>query len=246
MAQRTGTNILALARIHAQDNDVNSNFGVIAADALILLNDVLMRWTTNVRVKDKYIGGTATGLSFSSGEVYKETGDNTLVGMRIAEFASFHPASVGTVAFPLAPALERVTVEQIQVLLGYDGDTALTAAASDWTHVAAEKTQDATAAGVEKWRVWAYPVINRSRFLTVNVPVYTQLAAIGDIPDIEESDANTVARFLAWEIAGLKRETDQAFLNKILAPIDPAIVQAMNGGAIAGAMLQDYVDWRDY
>lgn len=246
MAQRTGTNLLALARVHGQDNDVNGNFGVIAADALLLTNDVLMRWTTNVRVKPKYIGASVSGLTFASGDVYKETGDNTVAAMRISEFSSFHPSNSATLAFPLAMQLERVTVDEIQSLLNFDGDNALAAAASEWTHVAAEKTQDATAAGVEKWRIWAYPVINRTRYMTVRSPVYTQLAAITEIPDIEESDFNTVARFLGWEIARLKRETDASFLASILAPIDPEIVQAMNGGAIAGEMLQDRVDWRDW
>lgn len=245
MAQRTGTNILSLARVYAQDNDSNSNFAVGAADALLLLNDVLMRWSFNVRSKPKYVAATTTGLSFASGDVYKETGDNTGTTMRISEFESFHPAAASTLAFPLPDALTRVTVDEIRGLLNYDGDTALTGTASEWTHVAAEKTQDATAVGAEKWRVWGYPVINRTRHMTVRATVYTQLAAIGDIPDIEEADANVVARLLAWEIARLKKEVDAKFLDSIIAPVPPEVVQQMHGGAPKAAQLQDHVIQRN-
>lgn len=246
MAQRTGTQILALARVFAQDNDASNNFAVGASDALLLLNDVLMRWSTNVRSKPKYLAATTTGLSFASGDVYKETGDNTGSTMRISEFESAHPAAANTLSFPLPDGLERVTVDEIRAMLGFDGDTALTPAASEWTHFAAEKTQDATAAGAEKWRVWAYPVINRTRHLTVRCPVYTQLSAIGDTPDIEEGDASVVARFLAWEIAGLKREKNPGDRNRILEPVPSELVVQMHGGAVADALKQDKPDWKDF
>ncbi len=246
MAQRSGTNILALARVYAQDNDSSNNFAVGASDALLLLNDVLMRFTTHVKSKPKYVAATVSGLSFSSGEVYKETGDATATGLRFSEFAAFHPSNSSSLTFPVAPQLERVTVEVIQEMLGYDGDTALSATSSEWTHVAAEKTQDATATGQEKWRVWAYPVINRTRHLTVLAPVYTQLASISDTPDLDEVDANHVARLLAWEMARLKKEAPGAFLDSILAPMPKEVVQQMYGGAVASALAQDRVEWRDW
>jgi hypothetical protein len=246
MAQRTGTNILSLARIYAQDNDASGNFSTGAADALVMLNDVLMRWSFNVKSKPKYLAATTTGLSFSANDVYKETGDNTGSTMRISGFESFHPAAANSLSFPLPPALEIVTVDEIRELLGYTGDVALSGAASEWTHVAYEKTQDATSAGAEKWRVWAYPVINRTRYLTVRAPVYTQITLISDIPDIEEADVNMVARFLAFDIASLKKETDAKFLSSILAPVPPGLVQQMHGGAVLASQLQDRVEWRDW
>jgi len=213
----------------------------------VLLNDVLMRWTTNVRSKPLYLGASTTGLTFTSGDAFVVLGDNTASGMRISEFESFHPSNSSTLSFPLAPALQRVTVAEIQELLGYDGDTALSASANEWTHVAAEKTQDATATnGVEKWRVWAYPVINRTRYMNVRAPVYTQLSALTGTPDIEDADANTVARFLAYEIAALKGEASQSKRESILALVPKEVVQQMNGGAIAAALAQDKPDWRDW
>jgi hypothetical protein len=245
MAQRTGTEILALARDLAMDNDANSNFGVGAASALLKLNDVLMRWTTNVRSKPVYLAATTTGLSFSSGNVYKETGDNTASTRRITAFHSFHPAASDTLSFPLPRALEVVTVDRIREMLGFDGDTTLTAQAPEWTHVAYEKTQDATSAGAEKWRVWAYPVINRTRHLTVQATAYTQIASIGDIPDIEENDANAVARFLAWDI-GVANGLPQRQLDAIMAPIPRNVIEQMHGGVALSTPLQDTVDWRDW
>ena len=246
MAQRSGTNILALARVYAQDDDGANNYAVGASHALLLLNDVLMRFTANGLSKPKYIGASVTGLTFASGDVYKETADNTGTAMRITEFESFHPANSATLGFPTSPALQRVTVAEIVEMLGFDGDTALTPQASEWTHVAAEKTQDVTAAGVEKWRVWAYPVINRTRYLTVRVPVYTQLAQISDVPDLEEVDANHVARLLAWEMARLKKEASPAFLDSILAPVPKEVIQQMRLGSVADALAQDRVDWKDW
>jgi hypothetical protein len=245
MAQRTGTAILALARDIAGDNDAAGNFGVGAAAALLKLNDVLMRWTTNVKSKPIYIAATTTGLSFSSGDVYKETSDNTAATKRITAFHSFHEAAANTLSFPLPPALDVKTVDEIRALLNYDGDTALSPQANHWECVAYEKTQDATAAGADKWRVWAYPVINRTRHMTVLATAYTQIGAIGDIPDIDEHDANAVARFLAWEL-GKANRIPQAHLDAILAPLDPTIVQQMHGGVIASTPLQDSVDWRDW
>lgn len=245
MAQRTGTAILTLARDLALDNDASTNYGVGAASALLKLNDVLMRWTTNVRSKPIYIAATTTGLSFSSGDVYKETSDNTASTKRITAFHSFHEAAANTLSFPLPPALEVVTVDRIRELLNYDGDTALSAQADHWQAVAYEKTQDATAAGADKWRVWAYPVINRTRHMTVQATAYTQLSVIGDTPDIDENDANAVARFLAWEIATANR-APQALIDSIIAPLPRNIIEQMHGGVALSTPLQDAVEWRDW
>jgi len=244
--QRTCANIISLARVFAQDNDSASNYAVNDADALTLLNDVLMRWTYNVRSKPIYLDASATGITFNSGDAYVVTNDNTQSTMRILEFESFHPSNSSTLSFPLAPALQRVTVAEIQELLGYDGDTALSASANEWTHVAAEKTQDAATSPIEAWRIWAYPVINRTRYMNVRAPVYTQFTSSTGVPNIEEADANTVARFLAYEIAALKGEASQSKRDAILALVPKEVVQQMNGGAIAAALAQDKPDWRDW
>lgn len=245
MAQRTAAALITRARQHANDNDSSLNYGVSDTLALAYCNDVLMRWSFNVRSKPVYLAATTTGLTFSAGDVSKVTGDNTASTMRISGFESFHSAASSSLSFPLPPALDVVTVDEIREMLRYDGDNALAQAATDWTHVAYEKTQDATAAGAEKWRVWAYPVINRTRYLTVRAAVYTQVSASSETPDIEEADWDVLARFLAFEIAKSNRMPGD-FMDNILALVPRDVVDQMHGGAVYGAQLQDRVVWRDW
>ena len=238
MAQETGTLILARARIKAQDNDSNSNFAVGAADALILLNDVLVSLSNNLRTKPKWLGATTTGLTFNAGDMSVVTS----ITADLTEFESFHPAGSASLTYPITPALERVSVQTILEMFGYDGNTALTQSASEWTHVAAEKAQSDTAAsGLEKWRVWAYPVINRQRFLTARAPMPVTISAIGDYPELDTVDSRVVSSILAYKIAKLKRESDQGFLNGIIEEIPVEYRQAAYGTAIRASQLHDRV-----
>ena len=242
MAQETGTLILARARIIAQDNDASSNFAVGAADALIMLNDILVSLSNNQRVKTKTIAGTTSGLTFTSGTVSKVTTADILA----TEFETFHASASSALSYPLAPALTRVSVQEIMQMLNYDGTTALTAQASEWTHVAAEKTQDDTNAGVEVWRVYGYPVINTTRSMTVKAIIPTTIATIGLIPDLDVVDSRVVSRLLAYELAKLKKEVSPEFLAGILAPVPKDILRLAYGDAVRANQLQDRileVDW---
>ena len=124
-------------------------------------------------------------------------------------------------------------------MLDYNGDTALAVSDSEWTHVAAEKAQSDTAgSGLEKFRVWGYPVINRTRYMTIRAPMPVTIAAIGDYPDIDTVDSRVVSRLLAYEMAKLKKEVSAAFLQGILSLIPGNILQQVYGGAVRGSQLQ--------
>lgn len=237
MAQETGTQILARARIHAQDNDANSNFAVGAASALILLNDVLVSMNNNSKTKTKTIAASTTGLTFASGDASKLISD-----VDITEFESFHPSGSSGLSYPLAPAIDRISVQDMMAFLGYDGDHTLGAAASEWSFVAAEKTQDDTAAsGVEKWRVYGWPVINRTRSIHVKAVVPVTISAIGDYPDLDVVDSRIASFLLAYKIAKLKKETSQAFLNNILEEVPPEMRPQNYGAGVRASQLQDGV-----
>lgn len=241
--QETGTQILARARIIAQDNDSASNFSVNAANALIILNDILMTLSTHFKGQPKWLGASTTGLSFSAGDVSVIT---SATCPSLNEFESFHPSNSSSLTYPIAPALERVSVQQMLEMLGYDGDNALAQTAADWTHVAAERAQSDTAAnGVEKWRVWAYPVINRTRHLTVRAPLPVTISAITDYPDLNVVDSRTVSRLLAYEIAKLNKESSADFLEGILSPVPRGVRQLMYGGNLTASQLQDHVIQRN-
>jgi len=239
MAQETGTQILARARVIAQDNDGSGNYAVSAADALVLLNDVLYALSNNARVKPKWIAATTSGLTFNAGD---SSALAALSATEMNEIESFHPSNSSSLTYPISPALTRVSVQTILEMLNYDGDHALAQGASEWTHVAAESPQSDTAAsGADKWRVWAYPVINRTRYLTMRVPVAVQITAIGDYPDLGHYDSRVVSSLLAYEIAKLKKETSGDFLNNILRRVPKEILDVVYGGAILGSQLQDRV-----
>ena len=237
MAQETGTQILARARIKAQDNDANSNFAVGAASALILLNDVLVEMNNNCKTKTKTIGATTSGLTFASGEA-----THLFSGVDVIEFESFHPTSTTSVSYPLSPALERISVQEMMNVLGYDGDNTIGAQASEWSLVAAEKTQDDTAAsGAEKWRVWGWPVINRTRSMTVKAVIPVTITAITDYPDLDVVDSRIASSLLAYKMAKLKKETSRAFLDGILEDVPPAMRPQNYGNAVRSSQLQDFV-----
>ena len=238
--QETGTEILARARIFAQDNDANSNYAVSAADALILLNDVLVSLSNNVRVKPKWIAATTTGLTFASGDT---SALMTISGGVPTEVESFHQSASSSLTYPISPAIERVSVQEMLELLQYDGTTALSAQAADWTHVAAEKSQSDTAVGtgVEKWRVWGFPVINRTRHMTIRAPMPVTIATIGLYPELDTVDSRVVSRLLAYEIARLKKDTSQGFLDGILTGVPKNVLPSSYGGALRSSQLQDRI-----
>jgi len=244
VAKWTGTQILAMARLHAQDNDTNSNFAVGAADALLLLNNILVDWAAHQGAKANYVGASSTGLTFSSGDVSKET-DGT---PNFLEIVSAHPANSATLAFPVSPELRRVSVPEILDLLRFDGDTALTGQESEWECFAAERTEDSGSAslGTEKWRVWGFPVINRTRHMTLKVIPATEIAAITDTPDLDEGDARIIARLLAWEIARLKKESTPAFMESIIAPLPKSVLDRVYRGGVNSLQLPAAVEWREW
>lgn len=238
MAQETGTQILARARIIAQDNDANSNYAVGAATALILLNEVLVSLNNNSKTKTKTIAASTTGLTFASGE-----SSHLISGVDITEFETFHASNSSSYTPPLSDPLFRITVQEMFSLLGYDGDNTLQATASDWTYVAAEKTQDDTgASGAEKWRVYGWPVINRTRSMHVKAIVPVTITSITDYPDIDGVDSRIISRLLAYEIACLKKETSQQFLNNIISKVPREMLPQNYGAAARQAQLQDFVE----
>jgi hypothetical protein len=234
MAQETSATILTRARIKAQDNDASGNY----ATALILLNDLVGRFNNSVKTKTKTIAAVTSGLSFSANTVSKVT----TADINAIEFESFHQSNSSALSYPLSPAIERVSVIEMLSLLNFDGNTALRGSATEWTQVAAEKTQDDTAAsGVEVWRVYGFPVISTTRYMHVKAIVPTAFASIGAVyADYGDAvDGLVLSDLLAYELAKLKKETSQGFLDNILRSIPQGILDIAYGGAIRAQQLQD-------
>jgi len=244
MAQERADAIITRARIDAQDNDAGSNFSVSAAIALIKLNELLVVLNNNIATKTKTIAATTSGLTFSANTVSKVT----TADINATEFESFHQSNSSSLSYPLSPPIQRISVQEMMSLMNFDGNTALTGSATEWTQVAAEKTQDDTAAsGVEVWRVWAWPVIGVTRHIHVKAAVPVTVANVStDYPDIDNVDSRVLSKILAYEIARLKKETSQVFLDGILRFIPQDILNMVYGGAVRSSQLQDGITRVEY
>lgn len=222
MAQRTGTQILAKSRVIAQDTST-AQPAVSDANALILLNDVLVRFVGDVRAKHALIAASASGLTFAAGDAIKETSAQDLYDHISAAYES-DSSSVGTV---LPPELDHWTVEQMLDVYqnNYDG-TVSGGGSSGWQAYAWEPVAASTAiTGSTALRVYVWPPLNATRYMTLRVPKIVDLAALTDTPDMTRREADIVSRLLAWEMARLHTR-DEAFLGQILAPVPQTVLDA--------------------
>jgi len=232
MAQETGTTILAHARVLAQDTSTSSP-AVSDANALILLNGVLTRWG-DVNAKETLVAASASGLTFAAGDAVKETSASDLWDHIVAAYES-DANTVGTV---LPPQLTHWTVEQMLAAHQNDFDgTVSSGGSSGWQAYAWEPVAGSDAkTGSTVLRVYVWPALAATRYMTLRVPKNMILDALTDTPDISRREAEVVKRLLAWEMARLHTE-DTEFLQQILAPVPERILNAyFEGGKTHGWM----------
>lgn len=220
MAQLTGTTILAEARVFAQDTSTSAP-AVSDANGLILLNDVLQRWTGDVEAKQSLISATDSGLTFGASVGIVETTAQDLWDTIL----SAHESDGAAVPAILSPQLEHWTVERMLDTYRNDYDGTVTGGGSKgWLAYAWERVAASTAiTGSTAIRVYVYPVLAATRYLIVRVPKTVELAALTDTPDLSRREAGIVKRLLAWEMARLHTR-DGEFLQQILAPIPSGVL----------------------
>lgn len=220
MAQETGTTIIAHARVYAQDTATSSP-AVSDANGLILLNEVLQRWTGDVEAKHALISATDSGLTFLANAGIVETTAQDLWDTILDAYES-DGAAVPTI---LPPGLSHWTVEEM--LDAYQNDyngTMTGGGSSGWKAYAWERVAASTAiTGSTAIRVYVYPVLAATRYLILRVPKTVELAALTDTPDLARREAGIVKRLLAWEMARLHTR-DEAFLQQILAPVPNGVL----------------------
>mgnify|MGYP006921319785 FL=1 len=223
--QRTGTQILQSARYLAGDDD-SANYGVSATMALDVLNGILRVWSDSVDNRKKRISATTSGLTFAAGDVYKEV----TAGVDAASFASVHPSSSASINTPLAPALEYLSPDEMAALIddaGAGTSSATRQSSGDWQYWSYEKTADLQ----DRFRVFVWPPLNRTAYLTAVVPVQLEIAAISDTPDVSPADADHIAHLLAWEIASFN-EMPENWTNRLLARVPEEVVRIIRGRAV--------------
>lgn len=217
MAQPTAANIIADARVFAQDT-ATTNPAVSDANAVILLQDVVLRYEGDVEQKEQLVAASVSGLSFSAGEMVKTTSVD--MGHLLAAF----PSDTNAVNTLQTPALALWTVREMLDQYNDSGaGTGVSGASSEFQAWAWEKVAEGTAS--EKARVYVWPPLNRTRHLTVRQTPYSLVTATGDTVDADPRKRKLLARLLAWEMARLHTR-DEGFLQQILAPVPAQVLNA--------------------
>lgn len=222
MAQMTGTQIVALARIYALDNDA-SNLSLIDADALLLLNHILNCWAVNVRGKPSQLAATTTSLTFGAGVVERDSAALELDGI----MAAYQAGSSSDTTGPFPPELRRRSVEEIRMLINDTTNKGTTQGGGGtlWQMFAAEQLKDSGLL----LRVYVWPPLSAAASMTLKVTVPYTISALSSTPDVSQVDAGYIARYLAWDMVALQR-VDDAVLNRILYMVPGWIKTAMNEG----------------
>jgi hypothetical protein len=223
-SQRTGTQILQYARYLSGDND--TNLGVDATYALELLNDILHVWADSIVNRPTRISATTSGLTFTAGTVYKEV----TAGVDCASFKSVHQSNTASILTPLSPALEYVKPEEMLLMIDDDGSgsaATLKQQSGDWSYWSFEKTADVQ----DRYRVFVWPPLSRTVYLTAVAPVQLELAAIGNTPDVSPVHARYISRILAWEIAR-HNEMPESWCDRILSRVPEEIQSPFLGRAV--------------
>lgn len=222
MAQGTGATLLLKSRVFAQDT-ANNQPAVSDANALILLNDVLVRFAGDVQSKQSLIAASASGLTYAANDAVKETSAQDLYDHILAAY----PSDANTVGTVLTPELDLWTVEQMLDAHRDEGDGTVSGSGTrEWQAYAWERVAASTAiTGSTALRVYVWPALAATRHLTLRVPKTILLAALTDTPDLSQREADVCSRLLAWEMARLHTR-DEQFLQQILAPLPSGVLDA--------------------
>lgn len=226
MAALTGTQIVALTRLYAQDDGTNK--GVSDADALLILNDVLLALRDESDAANpKIVAASTSGLSFAAGDTVKTTASTDFM-----DIVSLHPSDASSLPASnlLTPALERVTVEELREMHAAGGDGVVAQAGTEWEAWAAEPV-DGGPPGT--WRVLVYPALSVARYAHVYALTYQTLSALSGTPDLDERQSRDVARLCALIWCPLLGR-DDAFVSGIARWLPKELLERVAGTTVAG------------
>ena len=240
MAQPTAADVIAIARLLAQDTAFIAP-AVSDADAVVLLADVLLRFEGDNAIKTQLLAASTSGLTFAAGDTVKTT------SVDVGELVAAHPSDTNAVNTLQCPALTLWTVREMLDKYEDTGGGTSATRASEFEAWAWEKVQEGTndATRTDKARVYVYPPLNRTRHLTVRNAAFNVVSATTTAIDLSPRDMRLVARFLAWEMARLHTR-DEGFLNQILAPIPKKILEAQFESARKGGFNVNSVQQTGY
>lgn len=232
MAQPTAADVIAKARLLAQDTSTVSP-AVSDANAVLLLQDCLLRFNGDVEQKETLLSATTSGMTFAANDTVKTT------SVDVGELLAAHPSNSASVNTLQSAPLALWTVREMLDRYSDTGSgTALTGQSGEFQAWAWEKVVEGTKS--EKARVYIWPPLNVTRYLTLRSAAYDVVTATGDTVDLNPRSVWLVARFLAWEMGRLHTR-DNDFLQQILAPIPKRVLDAYFESGIKGSFLPNSV-----
>lgn len=250
--QLTGSAIITLARTFCNDDDAAGNYAISDSKALVLLNDILARYAHCFSVLPRYFGASVTGLTIPAGTTTILTNTSTDWTFDLNGITAAYQTNSATLSTVLAAGLPteitRLTVPDIIAEFRRDNqDNAIPQSGPDWKYWAAEREGDTTenSIGFDKWRFWVYPAINRTQYLTLKGVEKMHLATNTNVPNITSTDAQYVARLLAYEMAARQPDMNPAFMQAIIAPLPKTLRDFDYNGATPASQGQDSVEWTE-
>lgn len=220
--QLTGTLMLDSARYFAQDQST-TNPAVSAADGLSRLNDRLVWWQNNVDVRAKTLSATTAGLTFSAGDVTKVITNDT----GIVSVLSAHQMSTAAITYPLGRRLQRESIEKIYDMYDLRPGGTVAQGGTEILLWGAELDQTQQ----DDWRIVVYPAPNTTVYMALRVSMDNTLSAITETADVSPAAARVISRMLAYDLAGVQKQNDPAYLEWILSGVPQGIRAKMFGEA---------------
>lgn len=249
ITQMTGNEIVTLARALGNDDDAAGNYAISNSKALVLLNDILNRFAHCFGAQARYYGASVTGLTFPAGTTNLLTTVSSANTFDLNGITSAHQSASDNVTTVLAAGiardLPRLTVPDLIAMYDRSNqDDAIQQSGSDWEYWAAEREGSSDeATGLDKWRFWVYPALDRQQYLTLKAVERGGISALTKYPNLSATDAKYVARLLAYEMAVHQKDLDAAFLQNILAPLPKALRDMQYGNAVTSSQAQDSIEW---
>ena len=246
--QLTGAQIITLARTLGNDDDAAGNYAISDSKALVLLNDILNRFSHCFSAQPRYYGASTTGLTFTAGTTNLLSSVGASSTFDLNGITSAHQSGSDDVSTVLANGiardLPRLTVPDLIAMYDRQNqDTTIPVSGNDWEYWAAEPEGSSGTSGLDKWRFWVYPAINRTQYLTLKAVEKGGISSSGHTPNLSLTDAKYVARLLAYEMAVRQKDLDAAFLQNILAPLPRALRDMQYGNAVTSSQAQDSIEW---
>ncbi len=250
MSMLTGSDIISIARVLSGDDDAASNYAVSDARAVTLLNDILVRFSHCFKSPTRYYGASATGLTVPAGTTTVLSGIQANDTFDISGVAAAYQTNSDNIATVLSSGLpsemERLTVPDLIAKFDRDNqDESIPQTGENWLYWAAEPEGDATKDTTDtyKWRFWVYPAINRTQYITLRGVDRVRCTDKTHHISISATDAQYVARLLAYEMAVRQKEIEATFLAAILSPLPKQFKQMDYAGAVSSAQAQDGIEW---